>query len=309
MKVIDIKGPGLAEDFVIPAGTDGVQFHRPLNRRDYEILSDRLLHRPEVKLRVFHSGVGQRLTDLDFLAFFPTIRRLSIELFWLTNIDGFSAVRDLDEFDFGRTKKKSYSLRFLSRFRSIKKLHIEGHRKDIDVLTSLPDLSVLSLRSVTLSDAILMTQFPKLRRLAIKLGGTTNLSDLSRLSDLTKLELWLIRGLTDLSFLEDMVSLEGLHLEALRNVTSLPSFRKLTKLRGVLLEKLPGVIDLQPVADAPALERLILYSMNNVELETLQSFVSHPTLRRLIPDLGSLKRTTYAVDLFRLDDNGNLAPR
>lgn len=104
------------------------------------------------------------------------------------------------------------------------------------------------------------------------------------------------------------MSLAGLHLEALRNVTSLPSFRNLTKLKGVLLQKLPGVTDLRPVADAPALERLILYSMNNVELKTLQSFVDHPTLRRLIPGLGSLKRNAYAEDLFGLLDDGKFPP-
>jgi len=254
MRLLQIK-PGLADDFTIPAGTSVVQFHEPLNRSDYELLGSKLSDRPEVQLRVYHSA-RKEITDLDFLAFFPRVRRLAIELYWLSNIDGFQAVEDLDELIFGWTDKKSYSLRFLERFPSLRQLYVEGRKKDLEVVASLQSLQELTLRSITLSSTAFLLDIPNLQHLDIKLGGTADLRELAELVHLKHLELWRIKGLVDLSFIADLVSLETLFLQTLNRVVELPSFRNLQKLRSVVLETMKGLVNLQAVADAPALESL-----------------------------------------------------
>jgi hypothetical protein len=299
--------PGLPDDFSIPPGTALVQFRKRLNQSDYGILAAALHGRPEVKLRVYHSGATE-LTDLDFLSYFPEIRKLSIELFWLSNIDGFQAIRELDEFTFGWTRKKSYSLAFLARFPAMRKLYVEGHKKDIEVLASLSKLETLTMRSITLASIDFLAALPQLSHLEIKLGGTSNLQGLAALDNLKYLELWLIKGLSDLSIIAEIRSLEFLFLQALKNVKQLPSLRNLTKLKEVYLQTMTGLTDLQPIADAPSLEILSLIDMTKIDPNGLRCFVGHPKLREFTGGLGSLKRNAYAEALIGLPPRVSLPP-
>jgi hypothetical protein len=258
-------------------------------------------------LRVYHSA-RKEITDLDFLAFFPSVRRLAIQLYWLSNIDGFQAVEDLDELTFGWTDKKSYSLRFLERFVSLRRLYVEGHKKDLEVVASLPSLRELTLRSITLSSTAFLLDIPNLQHLDIKLGGTADLRELAALIHLKHLELWRIKGLIDLSFIGHLVSLETLFLQTLNRVVDLPSFRNLQKLRSVVLETMKGLVNLQAVAEAPALESLSLIDMPGIDPKSLRCFVGHPRLRRFHPGLGSIKRNAYAEALVGLPPSVWLPP-
>lgn len=172
----------------------------------------------------------------------------------------------------------------------------------------MEQLEELTLRSITLPGLDLLVQLPRLRRLDIKLGGATNLKALAQLKTLQRLELWLIRGLTDLSVIGEMVSLESLFLQALRNVKELPSLRNLKLLRRVVLETMKGLEDVCAVAEAPALEELILVDMPRIEPAKLRCFVGHPTLRKFVAGLGSLKRNAYAEALLGLPPEAWLPP-
>lgn len=171
-RALEIR-PGLASDFRIPPNTETIQFSTPLGEDDYVVLSSALSERPDVSLRIYDRDYeeGERFKDLDFLVNFSGVRRLSIELWWLQNLDGLAAIRDLNEFTFGRTKTKSHSLRFLMRYPSLKRLYLEGHTKDIGAISRLSKLERLTLRSITLSDLEVLTALPALRELEIKLGA------------------------------------------------------------------------------------------------------------------------------------------
>src|ERR1700757_1690751 len=111
--------PGISADFQVPANATLVQFCEPLSEQDYTRLAEAMSARPEVGLRVYDpSAKGFR--DVDFLAHFPNVRKLSVELWSLTNLDGFRAVHELDEFTFGWTKAKAHSLAFLARFPNLR---------------------------------------------------------------------------------------------------------------------------------------------------------------------------------------------
>jgi hypothetical protein len=298
VKVLEIL-PGLTSNFSIPVETVTIQFCRKLSDEEYRILAKEIARRPDVCLRVYDSGKPE-ITDLNFLAYFPTVRKLSIELFWITDINGFDAVRDLEEFTFGGTDKKSYSLRFLRRFPSLKKLYVDGHEKDVDVITSLSRIRRLTLRSITLPSVDFLAGLPDLQHLEIKLGGTNNLSGLAALEKLKYLELWLIKGLADLSTIAELTSLESLFLQALKNVTQLPSLKPLERLRSVCLETMKGLTDLRSVAEAPNLEVLRLIDMPSIDPKSLHCFVAHPSLREFRAGFGSQKKNAYAEALLGL---------
>lgn len=294
---------GLPANFDLPAGTDIVQFSSPLSQHDYETLGSALVARPEVRLRIYDSP-GDKFKTLDFLSHFPNVRRLAVELFGLADIEGLQAVNDLDEFTFGLTRKKSFSLRVLRRFRSIRTLYLEGQSKDIDVVADIPHLDDLTLRSVTLADVALLGAMSRLKRLAINLGGTRDLRPLSMLQGLEHLELCMIRGLSDVSFIENLESLESLDLQALRNVGRLPSFQRLARLRSIRLETMKGLSDLSAIGDAGSLESLALIDMRAVDPESLKALIGHPKLREFTAGLGSFKRNAYAYALLGLPSTG-----
>jgi hypothetical protein len=288
--------PGLGGDFHVSSDVTSVQFSEPLSDGDFKRLAAALEGRQDVSLRAY-DATAHGLSNVDFLSYFPNIRKLSIELWALTNLDGFQAVHELDELTFGWTATKKHSLSFLAKFASLRRLHLEQHRKDIEVVAGLPNIEELLLRSITLPDVKLLARLPKLRRLEIKLGGTSNLQDLGALTQLEYLELWLIRGLRDTSFFSGLVSLRALFLQALKHVTSLPSLRGLPKLRGVYLETMPGITDLQPIADAPSLERLFLVDMPKLTVEAFHCLVGHPSLQEFSAGLGSVRRNAEVTAL------------
>jgi hypothetical protein len=306
VKVLEIN-PGIGADFSIPGDVDLVQFCKKLNDDEYQLLAKELVGRPEVGLRVYHSGRTE-FTNLEFLAYFPDVRKLSIELCWLTDISGFEAVRDLEELTFGWTDKKSYSLQLLKRFGSLRKLYIEGHKKDIEAITTLKRIRRLTLRSITLPNIEFLCALPDLQHLEIKLGGTKDLRGLASLEHLKYLELWLIKGLADLSVIAEVVSLESLFLQALKNVTELPSMRALEQLQSIHLETMKGLTDLHPVAEAHNLKTLRLIDMPNIDPKGLTCFIGHPSLREFHGGLGSLKKNAYAEALLGLPPSVWLPP-
>ena len=162
---------------------------------------------PDVMLRIF--GFFDQEYDLHFLRFFPFLRSFELAVFNLESLEGIEHLSDkLQYFGFGQTKSKNFSLRFLARFRSLKELFLEGHKKDFEIVGELQSLERLTLRSITLKDLSVLKPLHRLFWLAIKLGGTTNLDLLPEIGSLRYLELWMIRGLSKLEVVSRIVTLQ-----------------------------------------------------------------------------------------------------
>lgn len=188
----------------------------------------------------------------------------------------------------------------LARFLELKNLHLEGHVKGIEILSSLTKLERLALRSVTLPNLELLKPLKNLKTFELRLGGTTDLSLLPEIGRIDYLEIWMVKGLSDLSFLPRMRALKGLFLQALKNVTALPGLDALTNLKRVHLETMKGLTDLSPVAEAPALEELVLIDMGHLQPQALKPFVGHKTLRSANIGLNSLKKNKAAEAMLGL---------
>src|ERR1700733_9323865 len=161
--------PNLPDGFFIPSSVQVVQFDERLSERDLTILGRELYHRPEIALRVFGHSPPESYTDLDFLYHFPNVRDLQIDLWSLSSLGGLRAIRALNSFSFGETRTKRHSLAFLSRFSTLRELYIDGHTKDIDVLSGLNNLETLTFRCITLKDLNLLTNLKELRKLRVRL--------------------------------------------------------------------------------------------------------------------------------------------
>lgn len=283
-----------------------VQFRAPLTSRDLESVSAFMREYPDVPLRIYghYSGVD----DLSFLEYFPFLKGFQVDVYEIRSLNGLENLPDsIEFFGFGSTKRR-FSVAFLERFSQLKDLYLDGHSKDLDVLSTLRSLEFLTLRSVSLPDLSPLTPLKELRGLALKLGGTRELAMLGELDSLRYLELWMIRGLTDLTAIASLSELRYLFLQSLKNVKSLPSFARLTKLERVDIEDLKGLNDLSSVADAPNLQELLLVNMRHVRLEDLSCFVGHPRLRFATVGLGSHRRNALAKEMLGLEYVDSLKP-
>jgi hypothetical protein len=263
---------------------------RPFTDADFRLLGEFMRQYPDVPFRVYGT-----LKDLEFLRYFPGVRKFQADVWDLQSLDGLRFLpSDLESLGVGNTKSKRYSLKFLERFPALKSLFLEGHSKDFPFVDRLTQLERLSLRSITLPDLSVLTRLPRLRSLAIKLGGTTDLRLLPRVGKLRYFELWMVRGLTDVSSIAELEYLQYLFLQSLKQVTALPGFRKLRSLRRVRLETMKGLRDLTPIREAPALEDLIVIEMPQLAPEAFRPFAGHPTLRQAAIGLGSIKKNRQA---------------
>ena len=273
-----------------------VQFREPLTDEEYRKVGRLLAGRPDVALRAY----GLHVTDLEFLAHFPHVRRFQAD--YLSKIESLDGLRhlpdDLESLILGEARTaRQFSLRILERFTGLKELYLEKHTKDIEVIGALTQLEDLTLRSITLPDLEILLPLTRLQSLDLKLGGTKNLSLLPKIGRLRYVELWQVRGLSDISPVADLPHLQYLFLQSLRQVTHLPDMTRMPALRRVVLDTMKGITELRPLAGAPALEQLLLVAMRQVTLDDLECLVGHPTLREAVFGLGSIKRNEAAYAL------------
>lgn len=287
--------PGMIERFGDPfrplePGCSVIQFDQPLAEAQLQQAGELIAHRPDVQLYVYFDAS----TDLNFLKYFPALRRLHIALFKLKDIAGFSHVAGtLEELTFDQTKI-AFSLRFLTTMPHLKSLFLVRHKKDLPVLSDLVNLTKLGLSGISMADLGLLLPLKDLRDLSIFLGSTTNLTDLPRLAALKELWLMRIARLTDLGMLGAVTGLTKLHLDGLPKVKELPSLARLAQLEEVTLDSMKGLQDLTPVAAALALRKLSVFTVPHLTAESFRCLVGHPTLADLEVET-SRKRVDEAV--------------
>ena len=293
-----VESPITAKNLAaINANIGRVQFGKVLTERDHLKLAERLRQFPQVCLRAYETSTNPA-RDLDFLRYYPGLKRLDVGLRGLQSIEGIKHVAgSLEGFYFDSTEKK-FSLEFLADLRKLKTLALEGHSAGIEAVSTLENMEDLTFRSITLPGLELLTPLKKLWSLDIKLGGTKNLAALSRLKSLKYLELWQVRGLSDISVISELTSLQHLFLESLKNVKAFPSFRRLKQLRRVKIQNMKGISDLAPLLEAKHLEDFVVRLARHLTPESFLPLVKHPSLKAIGFGLGSTKKNQAVAAMF-----------
>jgi len=297
----EVKSP-ISQDQLSPLDTrcEVVQFNSPLSEPDFLMLSDFLKTYPQVRLRIY-GHYFHEIDDLSFLKHFSFIQKFSVDIWNLKSFDGLELVSGgIKSLSIGPTNHRT-SLSFLSSFQSLRELNIDGHEKGIENIGKISGLEKLTLRSVTLESLEFLQSAQKLWWLALKLGGTRNLTSLKELRELKYLELWKINGLSNLEFIEDLTGLQFLFLQALRQVRYLPALHKLTLLRRLHLETMKGLSDLSPITKAPILEDLLVLDTPQLSVDDFLVLNNCVNLRRMLIGLGSLKKNRAVEELLPLE--------
>lgn len=291
-RILQLWSPVTDDDLkLVTSSTRVVQFSGSMTDTDHRKIASVLERFPNVPLRVYGS-----VSDLEFLSNYPNLKQFQVDVFQLGSIDGLRHLSpELEYLGLGQTKK-NMSLKVLGKFARLKELYLEKHTKDIEVISSLTTLGRLNLRSVTLKDLSILLPLKKLWWFSLKLGGTTNLSQLSQIGRIKYLELWMVRGLADISFISDMTTLQHILLQDLKNIKNLPSFSKCTSLRRISIVNLKGLTDVSQLLTAPALEELTIGSSNTISVQNVLVLKQHPKLKKASIGLGSVKRNIAVKD-------------
>ena len=274
-----------------------VRIKSALSDDEYRRVANFLERHPSASF-TFAPPFQYEATDLEFLQFFPFLRRFVVHFRELQSLDGLRHVSEtLESLAVLRAGRRQLDLSSLRQLTKVRKLQIESHKRHIEILAEMTWLEDLTLRSITLPDLSILVPLTSLVSLQIKLGATRDLSLLPQIGRLRYLELWRITGLSDLSAIGELTELRYLFLQTLKHVIELPDLSHAIHLRRVHLETMKGLRDLSPLANAPALEQLLLLDMPQLQPEDLRCLAGHPTLKGIDVGLGNSRKNTAATAL------------
>ncbi|EMJ53963.1 hypothetical protein [Leptospira interrogans] len=285
-----------------------------INSSIFELLNDQVLvRRPEIHFWIL---AGTRRCDLSFLSKLSDLKNLHIRCVEVKNQETISNLSKLkflevdifgvDSFDFlsylsnqivtlflGPTNSKKPNLRFLETFRNLRDLQIDGHNKNIEVISKLLEIQNLTLRSITSLDISFLEE---LKNLNIKLGGISDLSAISGMKRIQYLELWQIRKLEDIGVISSLQGLREFFLQSLPNVSKIPSLEKSENLKTIRLENMKGLKDFKFLSDAPALEKFIFVDANSQDPKDLLPLFKNKSLKEARVGFGSDKKNKVFRD-------------
>jgi hypothetical protein len=306
-----------------------IQTVQPLSPKTWKRLNESVFEkRPDVECRVYGHYTSE--CDLSFTQHIPHVRRFAADsLRTATNVEALAKLRDLESLSLGiyemesfevlqalpsglhrlslsDTRSKKPDLAPLARFKSLRTVYLEGHTKNIEVLSELRSLEDVTLRSTTTADLSFLTPLVNIWSLDIKLGGTTNLGAIAGLTGIKYLELWQIRGLTDIGVISDLPGLQNLFLQSLPHIKTLPSLDRSARLRRVVLENMKGITDLSSLEHAPALEDFGYVGARGKDPSLLLPVLRNKAVSRVWAGFGSEKKNK---EFARLRENfGKASP-
>lgn len=253
-------------------------------------VANAMRHAPYAALRVQDNYIDGYL-GLDFLEYFRNVGRVCFANLYRSSLDELRRLsRDLVrlELDLSCFKDKP-PLDFLDHFDSLQALTIRGHYEDLSKFPKLKSLQALKLDDVNLKDLSSISSFENLQSLSISSRKLQSLSELPRFKQLRHFSLSKASKISSVDEVKTLTNLEYLRLTDLSKLQALPSLKPLTKLRRLHVEAVKNLVDLRTVADAPALEELMIFRMKQIEPEHLQCFSNHATCKQLETDKRKLR--------------------
>jgi hypothetical protein len=283
-------------------GTRVRLIEEPLAPAGYRSLAEELEQFTDGTLSV--SGFDTELARLEFLIWFPNLRRLTLpHLYYAEDLAALQFLpANLEVLEVGVTEKP-LDLTPACRFEQIRKLRVVGHRRGLrKLIEQNQSLRALSLWRISRIDRAVPTLPQQLESLAVTLGSIQNVSWLSQCSALRYLALRGTRGLSDLTPLKSLERLEWLWLDGLKKIERLPDLSANRALIRVDLTEMRGLRSndaLQNLAKAPML-REVLVTESLLPSEAFRPLTDHPHLERVGVGLGSERRNRDAQELLAL---------
>ena len=268
-----------AQEIISNPHIDTVQISKPISDGSWALINDTILYeRKDIWIRVY--GFYTQVCDLKFLNLIPRVEKLSIDsidnsknIDLISNLQLLKAlslgIEDIKSFDpisglgetitdlrLSQTRSKKPNLSFLEGYKNLKNLSINGHKKNLEVVSQLKELACLSLSGISVDNFYFLLDLPHLEELYLQAIKSDNFNSLEGLN-IKGFGLSGIRGLTDLSFISDLRKLQLLSLTHLNQVTALPEFDEDINLRRVFIDNMRSLEKISPLFKCAQLVDLI----------------------------------------------------
>lgn len=311
----------LDNDFTVEEALDviecpeikSLQCTKPVNMEIWRLINEKILSvRPDIAIRVY--GYYTQTCDLSFLSQLENVQQLSIDgILNSRNVEFISTlpnlsklwldIDDLKTFDFlestseklieldiGRTSSKKPDLKVVERFKCLEYLALRGQSKNIEVLSTLSNLSEISLCGITLSDFKFLHKLNKLDTLHLDLVKSRDFDSASTLN-IKSLSVSEIRGLDDLSFISGFPSLQSLSLNCLNRVEKIPSLSSELSLRRVFIDNMKKLSDIKGLYSCINLENFIFRnSTTPLSVKDFMPIIKMERLKHATIGTGSVKK-------------------
>lgn len=269
--VCEVRSP-LDEDRLRALGDGGVvQFSTPLIDRDLDRLAACIDAHPQVVLRVHGFRHGFDAAQLDR---FKGLRALVLDAHRVQHAHYLGALREIRSLRVGGARLK---LDFLDHLKHLRSLELRGTRATLEPVLRLPNLRSLVLEGTPPFDVRSFTGAKQLEKLV------------------------LAHGAYDIEGLAACANLRGLHLRALDS-DRVPDLSGLQHLEVLELHALTHITDLSAIAHAPALRRLRIGAMPQLNVEHFVPLARCASLRTLDVEIGSRRKER---EIYRLIKRGN----
>jgi hypothetical protein len=318
----DYLTPVEVEALVMNKNLKVLQCSAPVQPQTWDLLNTQFFtQRPDVDLRIYgfytqdcdlsfttrmtnvHRFLADCLMDasgIEHIAAMQKLEKLCIGIYNLESFDFLSQVAPhLKRLQLGRTRSKKPDLSLLSRFASLEGVYIEGHHKNIEVLSQLEDLREVTLRSISTPNICYLKPLCHMRSLDIKLGGITDINAIEGMHNIKFLELWQVRGLSDLGVISTLEGLQFLFLQSLRQVIALPPLDRLKNLRRIFLDNMKGLQRLDSIEFAPALAEFIHREAKNFQPEDYLPVVRNKNVKHAFIHFSNTKKEKTLQALFQ----------
>lgn len=214
----------------------------------------------------------QNVKHIDALKELPNLERVSLGVFYqedkeVLSYESFKSVKELYIYD---THNKALNLEHLSDYKSLERLIVCGHTKNINSIGTLSKLEWLSLNSVSKVPLTFVNCLKKLKTLKIILGGRTDINEIEE-NNIEHLEITWVRAFSDLSALRNFKSLKTLLVQDQLQLKELhlPYLPKLEELKVINCK---GLMSLTGLDNLPSLKEI---RIARTALD-YQSFIKQP---------------------------------
>ncbi len=276
-------------------------------------------------------GVYSAWADLSFLKWIPAVKHLSIRVLRDEGSENFASLQNLVSLDLDvpglrslgfakllpktlqllalrQPKSSSIDVAPLAHLTSLRRLAIEGFRKNIHCIGELHELESLSVRGATLREGAFLSELAKLEELGLRLGGLSSLDCLRSLKKLQILCIDKVLGLANVEALESLHSLQYFSLSQQKRVTALPNLDELKGLKYVALFWMKGLANIQSLASAPALDELVLFDVPALSQEQQLAVLRNPSLKKIHGSIRQIKvpGRTFEEARFKMKEMAHL---
>lgn len=265
-----------------------LQFYRFKNpaRKTWEVLNEFYRANPQFGHHIFwHDPV-----DFSFLDYIPSVSDLSVTSFLTTDFTPLLKMTNLQRLRIGETKSTSIDLSFISEFKSLKSLYIDGMKKGLQCIAELLELQTLTLRGIKLANLDFITGLKNLGELHLLFGSYKNLEAISTAKNLRTLEMSRTRQIPNYYFLNSLESLDSLCFEGMSTIEVLPDLSGLKNLKKIRIDNNSRLRDISSLEQLDKLEQLVMFFPENFKAELRKTLIIQ--LTKILLESNTIKMST-----------------